>query len=123
MAPVRKIMKKSNIAFQSVLLKIRRSSALIGLTVLLVIQLFPEILSAQKQDSTQLDGTDGLVFTIPGVDSATGKEKNLAPNEFGNPYATFKIGLGFIEDYVAYSQSKVFKQQMDTAGFHLDPTF
>jgi phosphate-selective porin OprO and OprP len=84
-------------------------------------QIVPDRVCAQKPDSTQPDGTDGMVFTIPGVDSATGKQKNLVANEFGNSYATFKIGLGFIDDFVAYKYSKVFRQQMDTAGFNLFP--
>ncbi|HEX5024750.1 MAG TPA: porin, partial [Agriterribacter sp.] len=35
-------------------------------------------------------------------------------------YSTFNIGLGYIQDFVAYDQSKVFKQQMDSAGLTMN---
>ena len=38
-------------------------------------------------------------------------------------YATFRIGLGYIGDFTAYSQSKVFKQQMDSLGLDLTPSY
>ena len=63
------------------------------------------------------DGTEGLFLTVPPHDSLT---KKLPPNEFDGSYSTFRIGLGYIHDFVTYSQSKVFKQQMDSAGLSLD---
>jgi len=77
------------------------------------------------QDTTKVipDGTDGLTHKVHSVDSATGLAKNLGANEFDGPYSSFKIGLGFIQDFTAYSESEVFKQQMDSAGFNLTPKF
>ena len=63
------------------------------------------------------DGTEGLFLTVPPPDSLT---KKLPPNEFDGSYSTFRIGFGYIHDFVTYSQSKVFKQQMDSAGLSLD---
>lgn len=63
------------------------------------------------------DGTEGLFLNVPPVDSLT---KKLPPNEFDGSYSTFRIGLGYIHDFVSYSQNKVFKQQMDSAGLSFD---
>src|SRR5882724_8341888 len=78
------------------------------------------------QDTTKAlpDGTDGLVFYRDEVSDSVNKPvKSLRPNEFDGPLATFKIGLGYIHDFVAYSESNVFKHQMDSAGFDLKPAF
>jgi phosphate-selective porin OprO/OprP len=81
------------------------------------------ILSKQlyAQDSTKPmpDGTDGLAFTLKNGDSVN----KAKPNEFIGPFCTFKIGLGYIHDYVAYSESDDFRKQMDTAGYNLKPEF
>jgi phosphate-selective porin OprO and OprP len=92
-------------------------------TALCLMQIFQSDMFAQTPEKTLPDGTDGSVFENPGIDSLTGKALNQNPNVFGNSFSTFKIGLGFIEDYVAYQESQVFKQQMDSAGFDLKPTF
>ena len=94
-----------------------------GLIALCFMQVFSATLYAQNPPKTLPDGTDGSVFVIPPLDSATGRPKGDKPNEFYNSYSTFKIGLGYIHDFVAYNESKVFKQQMDSAGFNLTPTF
>ncbi len=81
-------------------------------------------LHAQDTTKTLPDGTDGMVFNSDEVSDSVNKPvKSLKPNEFDGTYATFKIGLGYIHDFVAYSESNVFKQQMDSAGFNLKPTF
>jgi len=76
-------------------------------------------LVAQNSTKTLPNGTDGLVFTPYTSDST----KKMKPNEFDGSYSTFKIGLGYIHDFVAYSESDKFRQQMDTAGLNLKPTF
>lgn len=70
-----------------------------------------------------MDGTEGVVHVIYGVDSVTGKPAKLPPNEFDNGYSTFKVGLGYNHDFVNYVMSDNFKQQMDSAGLSLGPTF
>jgi hypothetical protein len=83
----------------------------------------PYILYAQK-DTILPNGTDGLTFTPRVADSTfLTDKKDLPPNEFEGTYATFKVGLAYIGDFTAYAQSKVFKQQMDSAGYNLIPTY
>jgi phosphate-selective porin OprO and OprP len=90
---------------------------------LFLILLLSGKLYSQKQPEEIPDGTDGEEFPIPDIDSLTGKPKHPVWNEFENPYSTFIIGFGLIEDYVTQSQDNVFKQQMDSAGLTLTPQF
>lgn len=71
----------------------------------------------QEQPKKVPDGTEGLFLTVRPTDSAV---KKLPPNEFDGSYSTFKIGLGYIHDFATYSESPIFKQQMDSAGLKLD---
>ncbi|MBZ5859368.1 OprO/OprP family phosphate-selective porin [Flavihumibacter profundi] len=107
------------------MMNVKFPARVIILHVLVV--LAPLILPDQSygQDTTKTvpDGTEGDVHEIRGVDSITGKEEKLPMNEFENSYSTFKVGLIFKQDFVNYIQDDVFKQQMDTAGFQLGPTF
>jgi phosphate-selective porin OprO/OprP len=64
------------------------------------------------------DGTEGILYA---VDSNTGQTKNPQKNDFDGPVSTFRIGLGLIYDFTAYSQSDEFKQQMDSAKLNLSP--
>jgi phosphate-selective porin OprO and OprP len=93
--------------------------------LLILAPLILPVLSYGQQDTTNTvpDGTEGAIHKIYGVDSVTGRAEKLPMNEFDNAYSTFKIGLGYNHDFVNYIQDDVFKQQMDTAGFHLGPTF
>lgn len=79
----------------------------------------------RAQDSTRQipNGTDGLILTVPDSDMVAGKYKGLKPNEFDGNFSTCTLGLGFIYDFAAYAQDQAFRQQMDTAGFSLGPTF
>jgi phosphate-selective porin OprO/OprP len=76
-------------------------------------------LNAQDATRSMPDGTDGLTFTLKNGDTLN----KAKPNEFIGPLCTFKIGLGYIHDFVAYSESDDFKKQMDTAGYNLKPDF
>jgi len=83
-------------------------------------------LKVHAQDSSKIlpNGTEGLTFTPRGTDSIVVNQKaDLPPNEFQGSYATFRVGLGYIGDATAYTQSKVFKQQMDSANLNLAPNF
>ena len=77
------------------------------------------------QDTTKLlpDGTEGVLFTYDPRDTTDAAVKKLKPNDFQGTYSSFKIGLGYIHDFVAYHESDAFRQQMDSAGFDLKPTF
>ena len=72
---------------------------------------------AQEPVKTLPDGTDGSIFIVRKEDSIA---KELPPNEFNGSITTFKIGLGFIHDFAAYSQSATFRQQMDSAGLEVN---
>jgi phosphate-selective porin OprO/OprP len=85
--------------------------------------MLPGILYAQK-DTLLPNGTDGMTFTPRAADSTfLTQKKDLPPNEFEGTFATFKVGMGYIGDFTAYAQSAVFKQQMDSAGYNLIPTY
>ncbi len=92
-----------------------------GLITVFLLQAVTANLCAQ--DKTIPNGTDGTVFRYHQSGSRPGKRKKESPTEFSNSYSTFKVGLGYIQDFVAYRESNVFKQQMDTAGFNLLPKF
>ncbi|MFL5739782.1 MAG: OprO/OprP family phosphate-selective porin [Flavisolibacter sp.] len=64
------------------------------------------------------NGSEGAVNAIRVEDTSANK---LPPNEFNGRISTFKIGLGYIHDFTTYSQSKEFKEQMDSAGLKLTP--
>lgn len=87
--------------------------------VAVLINIVPVFLYPQDTTQKKLpDGTDGLVFATNPKDSISTKA-----NEFVGPVSTSKIGLGYIHDFVAYSESKDFRRQMDSAGFNLKPEF
>jgi len=82
--------------------------------ILLLISIPIPFLKSYAQETKKVpDGTDGLMLTVPENDSLV---KKLPPNEFNGSKSTFKIGLGLIYDAVAYGQSDVFKEQIDSAG-------
>jgi len=79
-----------------------------------------------SQDTTKSlpDGTNGFYFNARAADSEFAiNKKDLAPNEFVGSTAMFRIGAGYIGDFTAYAQSKVFKQQMDSANLDLSPHY
>jgi len=90
---------------------------------MVILLILPYHSFSQEEKKTVPDGTEGAVHYIHGIDTVTGRAEKLAPNEFDNSYSTFKIGLGYNHDYVTYIKSDVFKQQMDSGGFVLDPQF
>ncbi len=91
-----------------------------GMIYLFIIYL-PLHIYAQDTTKELPDGTEGVVFAFDPRD--TTKTKKREPNDFDGTYSSFKIGLGYIHDFVAYHESKEFRQQMDSAGFNLKPTF
>lgn len=101
--------------------KRHRAAHLFSSLTLAVLLIIPFQSFSQEEKKTVPDGTEGAVHVLHGVDSVTGKAEKLPANEFDNSYSTFKIGAGYIHDYVTYVQSDVFKQQMDSGDFVLDP--
>jgi len=87
--------------------------------------MMPDSGYSQNDTTKELpNGTDGLLFTPRVADSTfVTKKSDLAPNEFEGTYSTFRIGLGFIGDYTAYSYDKTFRRQMDSANLNLVPTY
>lgn len=91
---------------------------------LLLLCIIPCAVYAQDTAKTLPNGTDGLTFIPRESDSMFLKvSSDLPPNEFTGIYGTFKIGLGYIGDFTAYAQSRVFKQQMDSLGLDLTPSY
>ncbi|MEO8149896.1 MAG: porin [Bacteroidia bacterium] len=86
--------------------------------LLIVLLILPYLSYSQEEKKTVPDGTEGLTLNILPGDSMT---KKLPPNEFDGSYSTFKVGLGYIAEGVTFNQSKVFKQQMDSAGLVFNP--
>jgi phosphate-selective porin OprO and OprP len=98
------------------------------LIFLIILQAVSGSLYSQQvtpQDTVSLaNGTDGLTFLPRKSDSTYLKVRSDLPfNEFTGIYSTFKIGAGYIGDFTAYSQDDIFKQQMDSLGVELAPTF
>ncbi|HUM47058.1 MAG TPA: porin, partial [Chitinophagales bacterium] len=89
-------------------------------SLLVAILLLPYLSYCQQEEKTVPNGTEGEVLTILPGDSMT---KKLPPNQFDGSISTFKIGFGYIGDYAAYSQSDVFRQQMDSAGLSFESKF
>ena len=107
-------------------MQIRRClhGALPGGCLIVGLLLSSALLFGQEPAKTLPNGTDGLTFTPRGSDSTFIKVRSDLPaNEFTGMYGTFKIGLGYIGDFTAYAQSKVFKQQMDSLGLDLTPSY
>jgi phosphate-selective porin OprO/OprP len=90
------------------------------LFLLAFIFFLPMFSFAQVEQKEVPDGTEGIVHVIPEIDSSTGKATNLPPNEINTSFSTFKVGLGFIYDVVAYAQDDVFQQQMDSLNTELE---
>ncbi|HEY6977308.1 MAG TPA: hypothetical protein VH396_13520, partial [Chitinophagaceae bacterium] len=89
-----------------------------------IISILPFELKAQDTSKILPNGTEGLTFRPRADDSILVKQKAKLPaNEFQGTYATFKVGLGYIGDFTAYSQNAVFRQQMDSAGLDLTPHY
>lgn len=80
---------------------------------------FPYLANCQDNKIVP-NGTDGLTLTKAPDDSVS---KKLPPNEFLGSKSSIKVGIGYAGDYATFSQSAVFKKQMDSAGLDLDPNF
>lgn len=91
--------------------------------LVIAILILPYQTYSQEEKKVVPDGTDGSIHIVHGVDSLTGKPEPLPANEFNNSYSTFKIGLGYILDYVAHNPDEVFEEQMDSAGLELVDKF
>src|SRR5215217_5366509 len=101
------------------------------LMFIILIQILPARIYSQDLSKTPQEisnslpnGTDGLIFYPRKSDTVfVYKKTDLPPNEFEGTGSTFKVGAGYIGDFTAYSQDKVFKQQMDSLGLNLKPTY
>jgi phosphate-selective porin OprO/OprP len=117
---VHKKINASRELFPGCFLPCKKYSSIVTGFAVFILYMMPCILYAQK-DTTFPNGTDGLVFTQRAADTVfVDKKSDLEANEFEGKYATFRIGMGYIGDFTAYSQDKVFKQQMDSANLDLN---
>ena len=95
-------------------------------TLLLPVVAWSQDLSKKPQDISKSlpNGTDGSVFYPRIVDTVfIDKELDLPWNEFQGTGSTFRVGAGYIGDFTTYSEDKVFRQQMDSLGLDLKPSF
>lgn len=61
---------------------------------------------------------------VPPIDSDNNQTSASSKfNEFFTRFSSFKLGMGYIGDYVTYHQSETFKRQMDSAKLELTPMF
>jgi phosphate-selective porin OprO/OprP len=101
------------------------------LLFIVLIQFLPAGVNSQDLSKTPQEiskslpnGTDGLIFYKRATDTVfINKKLDLPWNEFQGTSSTFKIGAGYIGDFTSYSESEVFKQQMDSLKVNLTPTF
>src|SRR6478672_4431719 len=103
-----------------IILMIHRIYNLLSLRLawlLLIILLIHSRLYSQEKEKIVPNGTEGIMDT---VDAATGKTVHPKANDFDGSLTTFRIGVGFIYDLTAYSQSEEFKEQMGIANVNLD---
>jgi phosphate-selective porin OprO/OprP len=122
--PSDKKVKASGNQFAGCFLLYKKLSVPVVCLITLIVLLSPYNLHAQDTSKILPNGTEGLTFRPRAADSILVKQKpELAPNEFQGTYATFKVGLGYIGDFTAYAEDKVFKQQMDSAGLDLKPHY
>jgi phosphate-selective porin OprO/OprP len=106
-------------SFKSCSMNIKRYDWSRILILYVLICILPAPLFAQDSTKEFPDGTEGVLFPSNTRDTI----KKMQPNEFDGPVSTFRIGLGYIHDFVAYRESDLFKQQMDSAGLNLKPEF
>jgi phosphate-selective porin OprO/OprP len=85
--------------------------------------ILPFLSFSQEEKKVVPDGTDGSTLSVPEKDTTTGKTENLGENERDAKFSTFKIGGGYIGDYITFTESPTFKQQMDSAKLDLEPMF
>jgi phosphate-selective porin OprO/OprP len=122
--PSDKKVKASGQLMSGCFLLYKKLSVPVVCLTMFIVLLSPYNLHAQDTSKILPNGTDGLTFTPRSADSTfINQKKDLPPNEFEGTYATFKVGLGYIGDFTAYAQDKVFKQQMDSAGLDLTPHY
>lgn len=93
----------------------------LGLASGLILTVFFCSQAVQAQDTTQViipDGTMGE-FLEP-IDSLEKKKfpKNL--NIFTGRWSSFRVGMGFLYEYAAFSQDAVARQQLDSIGSPLE---
>lgn len=110
-----------NLCYQNQLYRLFRSFGF-ALGLILTISFYSG--SAKAQDTTKVvipDGTMGEY--LEPVDSLEKKKfpKNL--NIFTGRLSSFRIGVGFLYDYAAFSQDAKAKQQMDSAGVTAENQF
>jgi phosphate-selective porin OprO/OprP len=80
-------------------------------------------LSAHAQSDTVKtvpDGTEGVEHKVRAIDTIlVDKKKELGPNEFEGTHSTFRIGMGYIGDFTAYSYDATFADQLDSLDVDL----
>jgi phosphate-selective porin OprO/OprP len=97
-------------------------SILAGLLSILLLLAPGRSMGQEKRDKIP-DGTQGEELEVVEGDSLPAKWKEKRWRLFPGRYTTFKLGGGFLYDFVTYAPDEASKQQMDSLGTPLEPTF
>ena len=90
--------------------------------IFILFLLFIPIGSYSQEEKKEIpNGTEGDIFVIPPSDSIIPQKKALDWNEFDVGFTTFRMGFGFLYDFVTYAQDDDGKAQMDSADVDLQP--
>ena len=78
-----------------------------------------------QEDTTKIipDGTEGEMLEVVKDDTLPTELKKSRWRLFPGKVTSFKLGGGFLYDFVAYSQDATSKEQLDSIGKVLKPTF
>ena len=78
-----------------------------------------------QEDTTKIipDGTEGEMLEVVKTDTLPTDLKKDRWRLFPGKVTSFKLGGGFLYDFVAYSQDDISKRQTDSLGKVLEPTF
>lgn len=79
--------------------------------------------AAQKQEDLTPDGTQGEMLEQVKSDTLPQKWRDKRWRLFPGRFSTFKFGGGFLYEFAGFSPDQQSKQQMDSAGNTLEPTF
>lgn len=101
---------------------ISRVSGLYGLLILILL-FFHGQSFCQISPGVVPDGTQGETMKIRDADTVPDRLTLENWNQFHGPLTTLKIGGGFLYEFAGYSQDETAKQQIDSSGADLEPTF
>ena len=88
-----------------------------------MILMFPDFCLAQDKKEYIPDGTMGEQLEVLDSNQVPTKWRDKRWRLFPGRFSTMKFGLGFLYEFSGYSQDAIGKQQTDSIGSPLEPTF